>query len=218
VRFQLAIFDFDGTLVDSREPIARSANDALAAAGLPERSPAEVHALVGLPLADVLARLAGAPTAAVPASLVEQLCTVYRARFGVHAAGRTPLFDGVREMIDRVAARGLRLAIATSRGRASAEAILEDHGLADRFAARLGGGCVERGKPHPEMVERILAQLGVPAAATLLVGDTTFDIEMGRAAGVATCGVTYGSHGAELLRAAGATHVIHRPAELLPLL
>lgn len=207
MRYRLAVFDFDGTLVDSAFPIVAAVNAALGDVGLPARPAAEVLALVGLPLEEVLERLA-------PGGPVERLARLYREHFDRIAPGRMPLFEGVREALRSLREAGLELAIASGRRREGIEEILESHGLLAEFAAVVGGACTARGKPDPEMLHLVLARLGVAAAEAVMVGDTTWDMRMGRAAGASTCAVTYGSHSLDDLRREDPTHVVHAPRDL----
>ena len=198
--YRLAIFDFDGTLVDTREAILAALMQAMDEAGLPRPEPAVVLPLVGLSLPIVLRRLAG------PDADVAALRRGYRRAFAAVSPGRTRLYPGVRELVDFLAQRGVALAIATNRGRESAGELLVEHELRARFAEVRGGLCVENPKPHPEMLHRILDAVGIAPEAALMIGDTVYDIETGKAAGVATCAVTYGMHDAADLRAAEPTH------------
>lgn len=211
MRYRAAVFDFDGTLVDTREPILLGLKRALATVGRTPPPDPEILRHVGLGLHEVLARLIG------PAGPdeIERLAEDYRARFDEVAPGRTRVYEGMREALERFRAGGMRLAIATNRTRASLDPMLEEHGLLPMFDVRLSAACVPFPKPHPLMLQRALDSLGVDAGSALMVGDTTVDVRMGRAAGVDTCAVTYGAHTeAELLRE-GPTHVVHRATDLL---
>jgi phosphoglycolate phosphatase len=210
VRYRAAVFDFDGTLVDTREPILLGLKRALAAAGRAAPPDAQILRNVGLGLDEVLGRLMGA---AEPLE-IERVAADYRAHFDEIAPGRTRVFDGVPEALERLLAAGVRLAIATNRTRESLDPMLKEHGLLGMFDVRLSAACVPFPKPHPLMLERALETLGVPPRDALMVGDTTVDLQMGRAAGVDTCAVTYGAHTEEELRREGPTHVVHRAADL----
>jgi len=210
--YRLAVFDFDGTIADTRTPITLSANRALVETGFPARADADVQELVGLPLERVMETLSGS------AEAVEELCAAYRAAFREIAPGNSPLYDGVREAIEELRGDGLRLAIATSRSRGSLEMFLEQHALKEHFCFWAGGGCITRGKPHPEMLEYVLAGAGGRVEETLMIGDTTHDMEMGRAARIDTCAVTYGMHDAARLAASQPTYVVHHAREIGPVI
>ncbi len=210
MRYRAAVFDFDGTLVDTREPILLGLKRAFATAGRTPPPDPEILRHVGLGLHEVIALLANA---AEPEE-IERLATEYRAHFEEVAPGRTRPFEGVPEALDRLHSAGVRLAIATNRTRESLDTMLEEHGLLGMFDVRLSAACVPFPKPHPLMLERALDMLQVHARSALMVGDTTVDVRMGRAAGVDTCAVTYGAHTEEELRREGPTHVVHRASDL----
>jgi HAD superfamily hydrolase (TIGR01509 family) len=189
-RYALAVFDFDGTLVDASAAIVDAMNHALRASGRPERAPAEIRALVGTPLEEILDRLGGG---GLSAAEVEVLRRSYGARFVEVARGATRVFDGVERALKDLRSAGVELAIATNRGRDSMEDILEHHGLTALFGARFGRGCVAKLKPDPEMLVRAMVHHGRRAEETLVIGDTAHDVRMAHAAGVHVCAVTYGA-------------------------
>jgi len=195
VKYRLAIFDFDGTLVDTRRPITMSVNRTLADAGFGRREAAEIEQWIGLPLGEVLRRAARLPEGA---DGVEAMCDRYRVVFKEMAPQEAPMFEGVREAIAALREAGVQLAVATSRSRQSLELFLDQHSLRADFVFWAGGQCVARGKPHPEMLEYVLAN----------------DMEMGQAAGLDTCAVTYGMHEPDQLEAVGPTYLVHGAHEL----
>jgi phosphoglycolate phosphatase len=206
-RFGLVILDLDGTLVDSEAMLVGLVNETLTANGHPPAAPRSVAATIGLPLEEVFRRaLRGCGDATIAA-----LCTHYRARAdAMEFVSRFRLFDGVASTLEALRAAGARLVVGTSKGRETTLDIVRHCGIADAIDEVIGGDCVARGKPHPEMVERALLTFGVDPTRALVVGDTTFDLEMGQAAGVATCGVTYGMHEPSRLRALQPTFLIDR--------
>jgi phosphoglycolate phosphatase len=210
VRYRAAVFDFDGTLVDTREPILLGLKRAFATAGRTPPPDPEILRHVGFGLHEVLVKLVGPMTA----EEIEQLAADYRARFDEVAPGRTRVFEGMFETLVRLREQGVRLGIATNRTRESLEPMLVEHGLTEVFDVWLTAGCVPFPKPHPLMLVQALETLETKAGSALMVGDTTVDIRMGRAAGVDTCAVTYGAHTEEELRREGPTHVVHRAADL----
>jgi HAD superfamily hydrolase (TIGR01549 family) len=208
VRYRLAVFDFDGTIADTRKPISLSANRALEELGYAPRSHHDVQQLIGLPLAEVMSGLAG------EADRVDELCAAYRAAFREIAPGNAPLFAGIREVLGQLQGAGLRLAIATSRTRESLEMFLDQHSLREFFVFLAGGHCIERGKPHPEMLEYVLDGVGCSREHSLMIGDTTHDMKMGHAARMDTCAVTYGMHATERLAASEPTYLVHETHEI----
>jgi phosphoglycolate phosphatase len=210
VRYRGCVFDFDGTLVDTREPILLGLKRAFAGRGRVPPPDAEILRCVGFGLHEVIARLAGS----IPPEEVAAIAADYRIRFDEVAPGRTRPFEGMREALLGLRAAGVRMGIATNRTRASLDPMLEEHGLLGFFDVRLSAACVPFPKPHPLMLERVLEALGVAPGEALMVGDTTVDLRMGRAAGVATCAVTYGAHTEEELLREEPTYVARRAAEI----
>ncbi|MBP3762829.1 MAG: HAD-IA family hydrolase [Bacteroidales bacterium] len=207
----LIILDFDGTLADTRSIIVDSIQRTLLELGLGKRTDEECGAMIGLPLLECFTTLLG-----VDEAMAERCAEVYRRVFDeLNTGGAVTLFPGVLATLGALHARGKRLAICSSRGRATLDGFVRRFGLEPYVGMVVGSDDVEHGKPHPEPTLRILQALGVPAGEALVVGDASFDIEMGRAAGCRTCGVTYGNQSAEALRAAGADWLIDRFADLL---
>jgi phosphoglycolate phosphatase len=206
-RFDLVILDLDGTLVDSESLLVGLVNQTLRAAGRQPAPPRSVAALIGLPLPEVFRHVA--PD--VSAEGIAALCTEYRA--GAVAAdfvSQFRLYAEVAATLAELRARAVHIAIGTSKGRATTLDILAHCAIEHCVDAVIGGDCVERGKPHPEMVDHARQRFAVARERTVMVGDTSFDIAMGKAAGVATCAVTYGMHDAAALRQLQPDYVIDR--------
>ncbi len=224
IPWSLVVFDCDGTLVDSQHAIVSTMAAAFEAAGLPAPDAAAVRRVVGLSLESAVARLLegadGAPSADALDRQSQRLAELYRRAFHElrsDADYREPLFPGARDALAGLHALQVLLGIATGKGRRGLLATLESHGLADFFVT-LQTADSAPGKPHPGMLERAMAETGSAPHDTVLVGDTVFDIEMARNAGVTAIGVSWGYHEAEELAAAGATRVIDSFSQLLPLL
>jgi len=206
-RFELLVVDLDGTLVNSQALLVGLVNDTLVAQGLPATDGRLIATAIGLPLDEVFRRALPRGSAAT----IDELCARYRRRADTQEFVRQfRLFAGVVSTLAHLRRDGLRLVIGTSKGRATSLDILTHCGIADMIDEVIGGDSVARGKPHPEMVEQARRLFTAPAERTLVVGDTTFDMEMGKAAGVATCAVTYGMHTLEALRALRPDFLIDR--------
>ena len=198
----LVVFDCDGTLVDSQRAIVACMNAAFADAGVAGPDPGAVRRVIGLPLATCVAQIAPDLDRSTHGRIVE----AYKEQFFVLRQREDhdePLFDGARDLLDRLDETGVMMGIATGKGRRGLLAVLEQHGLATRFVT-LQTGDNGPGKPHPAMLERAMVETGIEAAATVMIGDTSFDMQMARAAGVRGVGVTWGYHPADALRLAGA--------------
>ena len=191
--YDLVIFDWDGTLMDSTRLIAASLQQACRDVGCGVPTEEEALFVIGLNIADTFRRV-------VP-DLDEEgrkrLAERYRFHFlaGEHEA---PLFEGVREMLTDLHGRGRKLAVATGKARRGLDRALESTGLARWFEATR---CADEGfaKPHPGMLLMLLEMTGVDPAGALMVGDTTHDLELAANAGVDAIAVSYGAHGEELL-------------------
>ncbi|MCR5710724.1 MAG: HAD family hydrolase [Bacteroidales bacterium] len=206
------IFDFDGTLADTRAGILATAQEVLRRMGLPPADPVALAATIGLPLRENFTRGAGLPDEAADTAV-----TIYRSIFEEVGVPAITAFPGVAEVLEALASRGLPMAVATSRGQHSLELLMNRLGL-DRHippAFCFGVETAARPKPAPDMVYVILGKLGAKPEETLVVGDTTFDIEMGRAAGCRTCGVTWGNQSADTLAGAYPDYIIDDIRKLL---
>ncbi|MEX5730117.1 phosphoglycolate phosphatase [Rhodovulum iodosum] len=211
---RLVIFDVDGTLVDSQGHIVAAMEAGFAAIGRVAPPPAAVLSIVGLSLEVGVMRLAPDLTGAEAARLVG----AYRQAFFDLRVGSaaSPLYPGAAEALEVLAARDeVLLGIATGKSRRGLDHVLDAHGLTGLFVT-LQVSDHHPSKPHPAMVEAALKETGAAAGDAVMIGDTEFDMEMGRAAGVRTLGVSWGYHGAERLSAA--ERVIDRFDALVPAL
>ena len=182
--FRAAVFDLDGTFIDSTDAIIASFFHTFDALGEP-RPPREVlTAGIGHVLEDQFALY----TDTDPFH-----CTgIYRAYYGTICNEMTTLLPGARETVEQLTQAGLKLGFATSKQRAFAEQILDYLGVLDFFESRIGPGDVTHPKPHPECVQRSLDNLGVQPNECIFVGDTDFDVKACAAAGVPCIAVTTG--------------------------
>ncbi len=203
---ELVVFDCDGTLVDSQAAIVAAMKGTFRAHGLASPGAGLIRQQIGLSLDRAVANLNPGAEAESRARLV----TGFRRVFGaLHQQERVaePLFSGVVETLDRLDAAGVLAGVATGKLLKGLQMTLARHSLEGRFVT-LQTADQGPGKPHPAMLERALAEAGCEAASSCMVGDTTFDIEMARAAGVRAIGVSWGYHSVTALRAAGAEAII----------
>ena len=204
---KLVIFDCDGTLVDSQEAICAAMDRAFTGMSLTPPRRIEVLSVVGLSLPEAF--LALAPEQPLP--VLRELAERYKAAFPSNvpsAIPRDPLFAGAKTAVEALARRhDVRLGIATGKSKRGVVRLFDQEGWHEHFCT-VQTADDHPSKPHPSMIETAMREAEVEAARTVIVGDTTYDIEMGLAAGVATIGVTWGYHPEERLRAAGAHAIV----------
>ncbi|HEY0212366.1 MAG TPA: HAD-IA family hydrolase [Paenirhodobacter sp.] len=208
---KLAIFDVDGTLSDSQAQIVASVTRGFAAVGLAVPDRQAILSIVGLSLPEAMARLAPDTTADLRAEII----ATYKASYQTHRAHQpAPLYPGAAETLDRLAGwPDLLLGIATGKSRRGLTALCDHHGIGGYFITRQVADD-HPSKPHPSMVLTALSEAGVDAAQAVMIGDTTYDMDMGRAADVATIGVSWGYHPVADLRDAGAGQIVDSFAAL----
>jgi phosphoglycolate phosphatase len=194
-RCDLIVFDWDGTLMDSAAAIVHALQAACRDLGLDEPETARARHVIGLGLRDALQYV----VPELPERDYARLSERYRQHYLAHS-DEIVLFEGVVPLLEELAARGLLLAVATGKSHAGLEDVLARTGLTARFhATRTADRCFS--KPHPQMLEELLEELGVSADRALMIGDTTHDLLMAQNANVAAVGVSYGAHPEAALRA-----------------
>ena len=209
---RLIIFDFDGTLGDTRRNILLTMRQTMEALSLPVADEATTAATIGLPLRDCFLQI----YPDLSDAMADACASTYRRLFDINKKQLVPaLFPHVRETLAELHARGYVLTVASSRSSASLREFLSDMGIIGYISLILGADDVARAKPDPEPVLQTLRTLAIPAAETLVVGDMPVDILMGARAGARTCAVTYGNATPAALRAAGADFLISDIAQLL---
>lgn len=212
----LAVFDCDGTLSDGQAAVCTAMTAAFAETGLPAPDLHEVRRSVGLSLPLAVARLAPDASSERQQHAVEAYKQAFRsARFD--GSLHEPLFDGIAALLDRLHRSGWTLGVATGKSDRGLSACLTAHGVLDLFVT-LQTADRHPSKPHPAMLELAMAEAGATPAATVMIGDTTFDVEMALAAGCRAIGVAWGYHAPEELLAAGAEAVAQTPEHLGDLL
>lgn len=209
---RLVLFDCDGTLVDSARHILDAMKGAFERHDLAPPSDDEVKAIIGLSLPHAVARLANRHPDAPHAELVEAYRSIYRDAMAP-GADTEPLYDGIREALDALAGDHTLFGVATGKSRAGLKRILIGHDLEGRFATTMTADDAPS-KPAPDMVLRSLEATGVSPERTVLIGDSAFDMQMARAAGVRALGVAWGYQPVTTLSAAGADAIADTVPEL----
>lgn len=209
----LAVFDCDGTLVDTHASIVHCMTAAFRSMGNTPPEPAAVRATIGLPLQDGVRILAPEQDERTRQRIVD----AYRETFFDRRRFDTvdePLFPGIPALLDALEARGIVLGIATGKIERALVLTLERHGLLNRFAT-LQTADKAPAKPDPAMLIRAMDEVGAAPDQTVMIGDSTFDIIMGRNAGTATIGVVWGQNNADELAAAGAEFLARSAEDIL---
>lgn len=214
-RCEVAVFDCDGTLANTFEAIRAATEVALTAHGLPLTSLERLKSSVGLSLPTIFDRITGG---VLSAAEIDDLVRVYRSVFTEIAAAKVTLFDGIGEQLDLLHDAGVTLTVATSKSRRGVTELLDVLGIADMFAVVVADDMVSHKKPHPQMCEQVMAAVGGRPERATMIGDAIYDIQMGRAAGLRTCAVTWGNQTREQLLAAEPDHIVETPAELADVL
>lgn len=209
---RLAVFDCDGTLIDGQSSICDAMEQAFAAQALPAPDRNLVRRAVGLSLPQAVRRL----VPDLPAETQRGLVDAYKQAFrSAREAGSLaqPLFDGMRALLDDLRAAGWQLAVATGMSDRGLGHCLATHDLSGHFVS-LQTADRHPSKPHPAMLEAALFEAATPADLAVMIGDTAYDMQMARDAGVRAIGVDWGYHHPDELRAAGAEYVAATPAAL----
>jgi len=208
----LAVFDCDGTLVDSQHSIVSSMQDAFVKSGLQPIDSDAVRHMVGLTLLEGIARLA-------PAESTErhhEIADHYRSAFHQARslpAHEEPLYDGVKECLQDIENDNIILGIATGKGRRGLESTLSRHNIRDRFTV-LKTADDGPGKPHPAILLDAIAETGASPETTVMIGDTVFDMELAKNADVKAIGVSWGYHSPTDLKHYGADAIVHNYSEV----
>lgn len=207
-RFELLIFDWDGTLMDSAGVIVACIQAASRDMGLPEPSREAASHIIGLGLRQALETL----FPDLPDDQHQPLADHYRRHY-LGQDAEIPLFDGARELILELHDRGHTLAVATGKARRGLARAFEHTGLEAYFHASRTAD-ETHSKPHPAMIEELLDELMVAPDKALMIGDTTHDLEMARNAGIASLAAGYGAHPPENLTGLAPLAICHSFAEM----
>lgn len=208
MQYELIVFDWDGTLMDSSQQIIACVQQAAVDLGLDVPGDQAVSHIIGLGLSEAInALFPGSDT-----NFIQQFSKRYREHFFGNKMIASALFKGAEKVVEQLSDQYL-LAVATGKGRQGLDLALDQTGLGRYFHTTR---CADetRSKPHPQMLEDIMRDMGMDAADTLMIGDTTFDMDMAVAAGVQPLGVSYGVHDEQKLRECGAIDCLDAITEL----
>ena len=210
---RLAIFDCDGTLVDSQHNICAAMAQCFVASGREAPPPELTRRVVGLSLVEAMAAMLPDDQSHTHAALAEDYKRVFQA-MRVNGLDEEPLFDGILPLLDAFEAEDWMLAVATGKSDRGLRHCLESHGIHARFVS-LQTADRHPSKPHPGMALAAIADAGAAPETSVVIGDTSYDIGMALAASVGAIGAAWGYHTAEELAAAGAHAVAEAPEQVL---
>lgn len=206
--YQLIVFDWDGTLMDSTGAIVRAIQNACRDLGFPVPPDSQASHVIGLGLVDAL-RTA---VPELPPTRYQEMADRYRHHY-LSRDNELVLFEGVESMLGDLHAAGFQLAVATGKSRIGLDRALAHSGLGRFFhGTRCADECFS--KPHPQMLEELMAEFGAAPEGAVMIGDTTHDLQMARNAGVDGVGVAYGAHPLEHLMDHGPRECFHSVPEL----
>jgi phosphoglycolate phosphatase len=212
---KLAIFDCDGTLVDSGANICLAMEECFARAELPAPPRERTRAVVGLSLVEAMQAMLPDAEPHVHVALAQDYKHAFQ-RLRGRGLVEEPLYPGISELIDALDHGDWLLGVATGKSDRGLSLCLEHHGLSRRFVT-LQTADRHPSKPHPSMIEAAMAEADAAPETTLMIGDTSYDMAMARAAGVRGIGVSWGYHSREELLAAGADYIADHPSEIAEL-
>ena len=210
VRFAHVAFDLDGTLIDSRHDLASSVNHVLRTMRLPELAPETLYGYVGDGARVLVERALGPERSA----RVDEGMALFLEWYGAHLLDATVPYPGIIELLDALAARGVAISVLTNKPIGLTRTILDGLALSGRFVGVIGGDSLPVRKPDPAGLDELRRLTGTPCDETLLVGDSTIDVETARAGGVAFCGVSWGLSPDALL-ATAPERLVHDAAAIL---
>jgi phosphoglycolate phosphatase len=208
--FAHLVFDLDGTLVDTKDDLAAAVNVTLRTLGLPPEDPRTLWGYVGQGARVLLERALGPERA----HLLEPGVAIFMPWYRAHLLDQSALYPGLGAVVETLAAEGVVFSVLTNKPEDMSRAIVDGLGLGVRFPRLIGGDTLAARKPDPSGLFRLIDAARVPAARTLMIGDSAIDVATGRNAGVATCGVLWGFSGPSV-RESAADVLIAAPDELL---
>ncbi len=210
--FDLLLFDLDGTLVDSSYDLTDGLNYALSQLGFPTYTREQVIKLVGHGVRETVFR--GLPED--KREMLEEAYPLFLDWYAEHCTDNTFLYPGMEQVLE--AFSHLPMVLTTNKRSLMSERVLRENGVDKYFKAVLGPDRVENKKPHPDHLLTACDIVGIPAARTVLFGDSAVDIQAAKAAGIPVCAVTYGFTPRSLLEAAAPDYLVDAPLEIIGLL
>ena len=212
MKVKAVIWDLDGTLLNTLDDLAASTNAALAQNGLPVRTTDEVRRFVGNGVHKLIER--AVPELGEKHPQFQAVLDSFVAHYGAHSKDHTAPYEGVIDVLDALAAQGVKLAIVSNKIDLAVKALSRDY-FGGRMLSSVGDDPSRRKKPAPDSVLEAMRQMGVNAEESVYVGDSDVDVITARNAGIPCIAVTWGFRSEESLVEAGAQHVARRPQDIL---
>lgn len=211
MKYQLAIFDLDGTLLDTLEDLADSTNYIMQQYGYPQRTLTEVRSFVGNGIRKLLERSAPKGT---PAEQIDRMFEQFKEYYGVHCADKTKPYDGIMELLANLQTQGVKLAVVSNKADYAVKALCEQYfpGCFDEAVGEREG--IAR-KPAPDTVNEVLKNLQMDKSQAVYIGDSEVDVQTAQNAEMDCIAVDWGFRDREVLQEAGAETIVSTPAELM---
>ena len=211
MKYQLAIFDLDGTLLDTLEDLADSANYIMHSFGHPERTISEIRSFVGNGIRKLIERSAPKDT---PVEEVDRMLEQFKVYYGEHCADKTKPYDGIIELLQKLQKQGIKLAVVSNKADYAVKALCEQYfcGYFDEAVGEREG--IAR-KPAPDTVYEVLKNLQIDKSQAVYIGDSEVDVQTAKNAEMDCIAVDWGFRDVDVLKAAGAEVIVSTPAGLL---
>lgn len=211
MKYQLAIFDLDGTLLNTLEDLADSANYVMKAFGYPERTVEEIRNFVGNGIRKLLERSAPEGT---PAEEIDRMFETFTTYYKEHCADKTKPYDGIMELLEKLQRQGLKLAVVSNKADYAVKALCEQY-FQRCFNEAVGERAGIARKPAPDTVNEVLKNLQIDKSQAVYIGDSEVDVKTAQNAEMDCIAVDWGFRDTEVLKMAGAETIVSTPEELL---
>ena len=211
MKYQLAIFDLDGTLLDTLEDLADSANYVMEVFGYPKRTVAEVRSFVGNGIRKLLERSAPKDT---PAEEIDRMFELFKEYYGAHCADKTKPYDGVMELLADLQTQGVNLAVVSNKADYAVKTLCEQY-FPEYFDEAVGERVGIARKPAPDTVNEVLKNLAIDKSQAVYIGDSEVDVQTAKNAELDCIAVDWGFRDKEVLEEAGAETIVSTPADLM---
>ena len=213
MRYKLAIFDMDGTILDTLEDLKNATNYSLRTHGMPERTLDEVRCFVGNGILTLLRRAVPEGTSE---AMIQEVFETFKIYYAKHCADCTKPYDGIIELIKKLRANGVKTAVVSNKADFAVQELVKDY-FAGCFDAALGECEGLQRKPAPDMIRKILTELNIPSDEAIYIGDSDVDLETAKNSGLPCISVEWGFRSHDFLLEHGATILVRAPKDILPI-